>query len=288
MNKIGDSLKFESEEEKDEDIPTLSADTLALLAEFQQTKSQQEERFLKLQKQAEAEFEREWDPDLSYDDEDEGNDGDGQLKTMEVFTEDWNLSQFWYTDETARQLSAYVLAPLVKVNMNGGVEVNKNWREMDDVRIAIVSAPTVHQYLTRVLLKEIEPEEVRRKIHSVIFEHDRRFEVFGRREFVEYDFNAPKALPDKAIGWFTRAIVDPPFLSEECQVKTAMSVRLLVGPPRSVGQKQPTIVVCTGEKVAEIVLKAYKPYGLCRNSFEPRHRAGLQNEFRCFVNEVEL
>ena len=46
--------------------------------------------------------------------------------SMDAFTEDWNASQFWYSDETAIVLARQLL--------DGAV---------DETRIAIVSAPSV-------------------------------------------------------------------------------------------------------------------------------------------------
>jgi hypothetical protein len=51
----------------------------------------------------------------------------------------------------------------------------------------------------------------------VLLEHDNRFAVFP--EFVYYDFAQPLKLPAELKGACDRIIVDPPFLSEECQTK---------------------------------------------------------------------
>jgi NADH dehydrogenase (ubiquinone) 1 alpha subcomplex subunit 9 len=51
----------------------------------------------------------------------------------------------------------------------------------------------------------------------VLLEHDNRFAVFP--EFVYYDFAQPLKLPAELKGACDRIVVDPPFLSEDCQTK---------------------------------------------------------------------
>lgn len=51
-----------------------------------------------------------------------------------------------------------------------------------------------------------------------LLEFDKRFEVF-KNEFVFYDFENPIRLPAELKGTFDCVIVDPPFLSEDCQTK---------------------------------------------------------------------
>lgn len=82
---------------------------------------------------------------------------DGKL-TMDVFTEDWNASQFWYTDATARVYAEQLL--------DGATS---------DSSIAIVSTPSVYVALRNVLHErrnDIKPR-------LCLLEYDKRFEVFG-------------------------------------------------------------------------------------------------------------
>lgn len=50
-----------------------------------------------------------------------------------------------------------------------------------------------------------------------LLEIDDRFGVF--KEFVHYDFEKALQLPPELKGSFDRIIVDPPFLSDDCQTK---------------------------------------------------------------------
>jgi hypothetical protein len=50
-----------------------------------------------------------------------------------------------------------------------------------------------------------------------LLEIDERFNVF--KEFVHYDFEKALQLPPELKGSFDRIIVDPPFLSDDCQTK---------------------------------------------------------------------
>ncbi|KAJ8100738.1 putative N6-adenine methyltransferase-domain-containing protein [Lipomyces tetrasporus] len=275
-----------TETDEFDDIPTLPADTLALLQDFQQSQSARLAAFEKLKARAGARFDSlddaESHPSAEADvDGEEERDGDDPLANMEIFTEDWNLSQFWYTDVTARTLCAFVIHPLVNVplDLEGRPTPHPNYEELPDISIAILSAPTVHQYLTRCILPLL-PKPVQQKIHPVLFEHDVRFTVFGPNQFVHYDFNAPARIPEKMKSQFDAVIVDPPFLSAECQVKTAITARLLL----SSEQGRRKIVVCTGQKVADVILRTYRPYGVRCTKFRPEHRNGLQNEFRCFAS----
>jgi hypothetical protein len=54
---------------------------------------------------------------------------------MDAFTEDWNASQFWYSDETATVLARRLL--------DGAT---------DDTRIAVVSAPSAFIQLKNLLV----------------------------------------------------------------------------------------------------------------------------------------
>jgi hypothetical protein len=50
-----------------------------------------------------------------------------------------------------------------------------------------------------------------------LLEFDERFAVF--KEFEQYDFQNPIKLPPELKASFDRIIVDPPFLSQDCQTK---------------------------------------------------------------------
>lgn len=56
-----------------------------------------------------------------------------------------------------------------------------------------------------------------------LLEIDERFNVF--KEFVHYDFEKALQLPLELKGSFDRIIVDPPFLSDDCQTKGMVLTR---------------------------------------------------------------
>ena len=59
---------------------------------------------------------------------------------------------------------------------------------------------------------------------------------FGE-DFVFYDYNKPLDLPSDLHRSFDLVVADPPFLSEECLLKTSQTVRLLA---------KEKVMLCTG------------------------------------------
>ncbi|KAF3264454.1 hypothetical protein TWF192_004136 [Orbilia oligospora] len=229
---------------EDDDLQ-LSASTLSALQEFMQEKDARQKRFEELKSQAEA------------DDEERKSaaTGNAAAVTMEDFEADWNASQFWYDEGTSRALAEELVE---------GVG--------EDDHVALVSAPSVFVKLKNLMKDGLVP-----KCNIHLFEYDNRFALFGP-EFTFYDFNEPLKLPLKFKGFFDRVLVDPPFLSEECQTK---------GRPDAIGsrqQQQQRIIVCTGERMKDVVNKMYSKAGVRCTEFEVRHAQGLSNEFRCYAN----
>ncbi|XP_028291661.1 EEF1A lysine methyltransferase 1 [Gouania willdenowi] len=208
-------------ESDDDDIPTLSAHTLAALQEFYN--------------------ETRTSPDTAQASSDQFAVG--------AVEEDWRMSQFWYSDETAVQLAE----ELVREAGESG-------------RIACISAPSVYQKLKQGVV------EGSGRVTSVVFEYDRRFSIYGD-DFVYYDYNDPCCLPANVSPQsFDIVLADPPYLSEECLSKVAQTIKYL-----SKGK----MLLCTGaimEKLATELLDVK----MC--SFLPKHNRNLSNEFRCFVN----
>ncbi|VDK52964.1 unnamed protein product [Cylicostephanus goldi] len=161
------------------------------------------------------------------------------------------MSQFWYAPETARQLCRELIDA---VGGNG--------------QIACISCPTLMQYFADI------DGYGKDKITVRLLEYDHRFEKKFPLEYVPYDYRHPLAIPEELKGVFDVIIADPPFLADECLVKTAQTVRLLARPNAK-------IILCTGaimEKMADRLL------GLHRLKFEPQHANNLSNEFSCFAN----
>ncbi len=94
-------------------------------------------------------------------------------------------------------------------------------------RVACVSCPTLYHRL-----RDMKPESM--TLH--VLEYDTRFEKFGN-DFVFYDYNKPLELAKDMEHSCDLVVVDPPFLSEECLTKTAITVRFMA---------KEKILLCTG------------------------------------------
>ncbi|XP_018595462.1 EEF1A lysine methyltransferase 1 [Scleropages formosus] len=159
--------------------------------------------------------------------------------------EDWSKSQFWYGEETAERLAEEV----AREAGEGG-------------RVACVSTPSVYQKL----------KQRRADVLPVLLEYDRRFSIYGE-EFVFYDYSNPLFLPPEVTAHsFDMVIADPPYLSQECLSKVAVTVRFLT---------KGKVLLCTGAIMEE---DAEKLLGVKMCSFLPKHNRNLANEFRCYVN----
>ncbi|KAM6970161.1 EEF1A lysine methyltransferase 1 [Aplochiton taeniatus] len=205
--------------DSDDDVPALSAETLAALQDFYtETRTGQ------------------------------------PLDTADKFSvgavgEDWSMSQFWYSDDTATKLAEEVIH-----------EVGK------EGRIACLSAPSVYQKLKQGVVDGSD------SVSAVVLEFDRRFSTYGQ-EFIFYDYNEPLALSEHVDRQsFDIVLADPPYLSEECLSKVAETVKYLT---------KGKVLLCTGAIMGE---HAEKLLGLKMCSFLPKHNKNLANEFRCFVN----
>lgn len=203
----------------DDSVPKLSAQTMAALLEFYQ----------------ETEASQAATPSDQF--------------AVGAVEEDWRMSQFWYSDETATQLAEEV----IREAGEGG-------------RIACVSAPSVYQKLKQGVVDGSD------RVSAVVFEYDRRFATYGD-DFVFYDYNEPLSFTsDVAPQSFDVVLADPPYLSEECLAKVTKTIKYL-----SKGK----MLLCTGA-IMENHATDLLELKMC--SFLPKHNKHLSNEFRCFVN----
>ena len=206
----------------EEDLPELSSETFSALAEFYK---EQEER--------------------------EKQQREGKERVLEgediEWKEDWQLSQFWYSDETANQLAKAV------VDVVG-----------EEGRVACVSAPTLY----RALKKLNKP-----KLSLSVFEYDNRFAVYGS-DFQFYDYKSPLDIDRGLREQFDLVFADPPFLSEECLTKTMVTVKFL-------SKEEGRVVLCTGAVMADL---ANRLAGLTVCQFKPVHQNSLSNPFHCFAS----
>ncbi|PSN32513.1 EEF1A lysine methyltransferase 1 [Blattella germanica] len=206
--------------ESDDDTLQLSTEALAALQEFYAQKAEKEEQLRCILEGSQI-----------------------PIKNIDI-DEDWQLSQFWYDDETAAYLSSEALR---LAGSNG--------------KIALVSCPTLYK-----TLKSQSPN------HEVsLFEFDKRFAAYGE-DFILYDYKSPLDIPRHLAGRFDVVVADPPFLSEECLTKTAVTIKFLA---------KSKIILCTGAKMEEL---ACRLLDVKRSEFQPRHKNNLANEFCCFIN----
>ncbi|RKF61465.1 Protein-lysine N-methyltransferase EFM5 [Erysiphe neolycopersici] len=233
--------------DNDDDMPVLSDTALLALQEFYAERAAHEERFNRLENETETTSAK------AQAGESPINFLDHELN-MDIFSENWQYSQFWYTEETARILVTALLGDASKgetIAMKESARPKTSWPKI------------------------------------LLFEFDRRFKIF-KDEFVFYDFKNPFQLPSELKGTVNHFICDPPFLSDDCQTKVALSVKWLskscdVSPDSRA--KESRLVICTGERMERTIAKLYQKQGVFRTSFEPVHsKQQLSNEFRCFAN----
>ncbi|KAI3319033.1 putative N6-adenine methyltransferase-domain-containing protein [Xylariaceae sp. AK1471] len=229
-----------------EDSVALSGEALAALQDFYAERDAHAERLEKLKAQVEA-----------NDRERAARESASQL-SIHTFAEDWNESQFWYSDETANVYANQLLEGA-----------------SDDSVIAVVSTPSVFVALKNIMSAAGYTGP---KPKTYLLEHDQRFAVFP--EFLFYDFAQPFKLPPHLKGNVDRMICDPPFLSEDCQTKLAMTMRWL---SRGSSSNTPRVLICTGERMKPLITRLYRPLGVRTTTYEPVHQ-GLKNEFYCYAN----
>ncbi|SCU87388.1 LAMI_0D05886g1_1 [Lachancea mirantina] len=232
--------------ESDEEI-SLSANALAALQEFQLEEHQRQEEFQKLYEEADRKF-------LI------GKDQTG----MELFEEDWQLSQFWYTEKTASLLADALLQ---------GADEN--------TVVAVVSAPSVYAAILKKYGDKLPTQ------HIYLFEYDKRFELMaGKDKFFFYDYSKPLEFENTLKGKVDRLLIDPPFLNRHCQENSSIAAKALlapdVGAKTSFGVEKHRMMSCTGERMESIIAEIYPSTKM--TTFMPEHANGLSNEFRCYAD----
>ena len=127
-------------------------------------------------------------------------------------TEDWELSQFWYDEETSRFLAAEVSR--CAVDARGARRADST----EDVVVAFLSSPSAY--------KALRAAGVPVGVRAVLFEFDPRFNIFAP-DFYQFDYKAPLALPAELRHGVDVFLLDPPFLNAECLDGFATAVRAL-------------------------------------------------------------
>lgn len=230
--------------DSDDEPLTLSSHALAALQEFKQEEEQRFEQFQSLYNESEKRF-------------------DDQQISIDAFQEDWQLSQFWYDDDTAMTLARALLE---------GAD--------ESTVIAVASAPSVYAAIKKIPQSELPTQ------HIYICEYDRRFALLGGDKYFFYDYNNPENVPEELHHKCHRVLIDPPFLEEDCQTKSAEFARNLLakdlGKKTKTGEPQFKLISSTGERMHAIILKLYPETKV--TDFLPKHKNGLSNEFRCYAS----
>ncbi|ABN65532.1 N-methyltransferase [Scheffersomyces stipitis CBS 6054] len=233
--------------ESDDEPLTLSAHALAALAQFKNEEKERLDQFESLYNKSEQQF-----------------DENQKVVSIDAFKEDWQLSQFWYADSTAVTLGKALLEGADK-----------------DTVVVIASAPSVY-----AAIKSFAPEDLPTE-NIYLLEFDDRFRLLaGSSHFSVYDYNYPEKIPPHLRNKCHRLLIDPPFLEEECQTKSAIAARNLLvadkGEKTASGDLKYKLISSTGERMKDIVKSNYPETDL--TDFLPEHKNGLSNEFRCYAS----
>ncbi|KAK6455074.1 putative N6-adenine methyltransferase-domain-containing protein [Scheffersomyces xylosifermentans] len=231
--------------DSDDEPLTLSAHALAALSEFKTEEKERLEKFEAMYKSSEEQFDK------------------NQTISIDVFQEDWQLSQFWYTDMTAATLGRALLDGADSTTV-----------------VVIASAPSVY-----AAIKNFAPEDVPTE-HIYLLEFDDRFRVLGGPHFSKYDYNYPEDIPEHLRNKCHRLLIDPPFLEPECQTKSAQAAKNLLVKDKNEkttgGDLKFKLITSTGERMKEVVQRNYPDTK--QTNYYPEHKNGLSNEFRCYAS----
>ena len=167
--------------------------------------------------------------------------------------EDWELSQFWYTNETADNIMKLIANYAQK---------NKK------VNIALLCTPSLY----RAYLRNKNQME---NLNIALFEFDKRFSIFGDA-FNFYDLNKPLDIDNIHHKKYDIIVADPPFLNEETIHKVSESMRLI---SNENGMK----IFITGIQVEDSINKEFPELKLTNIKIE-HDKKRLQNPFGFFCS----
>ncbi|KAG5676624.1 hypothetical protein PVAND_006444 [Polypedilum vanderplanki] len=173
-----------------------------------------------------------------------------QQEKSQVVEENWQLSQFWYSEATQKTFGK-IMKQLIRDS-----------KMKEDICVALLSCPSLFETINSIA------DNVR------LFEFDERFQKYGKN-FVHYDYNLgnDENYLKEYKKTFDLIILDPPFLSEECLRKSFQIVN-------RIKKDDCKIILNTG-----IVQKTLaKELGLEKSSYKPQHKNNLGNEFASFAN----
>ena len=171
---------------------------------------------------------------------------------FEKIDEDWELSQFWYTKETADNIILLI-----------GKYAKKHKKE----NIALLCAPSLY----RAYLRNKDELE---NLNFALFEYDKRFSIFGEG-FNFYDLNKPLEMDSKHHKKYDIIVADPPFLNKETVQKVAESMKLI-------SNEGSMKIFITGLQVQDAVIGEFPELKLRDNIKIEHDKQRLQNPFGLF------
>ena len=149
--------------------------------------------------------------------------------------------------------------------------------------------------LYSIINDNINNENFYSKLDFKLFEYDNRFDqAFNSinyetnekiENFIFYDYNKPLDINSKYKNKFHLVIADPPYIADECIIKTSITIRyLLFNSNEELNTENccQKIIICTGQLMKDLLEKCLN-LKQCIN-FEPKHERNLANEFRCYTN----
>ncbi|KAF9042156.1 putative N6-adenine methyltransferase-domain-containing protein [Panaeolus papilionaceus] len=166
-----------------------------------------------------------------------------------AFGEQWQLSQFWYSDAFSERL-AKALNKLCDPS----------------TKIAFMCCPTAF----------VGFQHFHNHPNAVLMEYDERFSVLSPTQFVRYDLNEPDVFPESLRESFDIVVADPPYLNEKTNVKLKKTVDQIIKP--STGK----LVILSSTMVEKILHSLYdgSPIGrLRRTAMQVEHANQLGNDF---------
>ena len=173
---------------------------------------------------------------------------------FEKIDEDWELSQFWYTKETADNIILLI-----------GNYAKKHKKE----NIALLCAPSLY----RAYLRNKDQLE---DLNFALFEFDKRFSIFGE-DFNFYDLNKPLEIDSKHHKKYDIIVADPPFLNKETIEKVSESMKLI-------SNNESLKIFITGLQVQEAVIGEFPDLKLREDIKIEHDKQRLQNPFGFFCS----
>ncbi|GAA5973056.1 hypothetical protein JCM11641_000390 [Rhodosporidiobolus odoratus] len=246
-----------------EDSPPLQLDpaTLAILGHFMDEKAETERQFAELEKKAHERM-------VAAKEGRQVEDEQKMISPAEfrrLYGEDWQMSQFWYSDAFASHFSRFLYTISTSPSPTS---LTPSSSSTPPPRIAFLSCPTSY-----VAFQHQNPLP-----DTWLFEYDTRFRLFAHDKFVHYDLEEPEKFPQELRGTVDIAIADPPFLNATTNRYFRQTLLSLLKPTGKLLLLTSTSVTSRPQIYSE------PPIGpLHETSFEVEHAGGrLQNDFRCW------